>query len=220
MDKIFIGFSLDATGWQFMWVIAIFGGLAGGLAVERFLYIVMKSASGRKKFMADIASLLKAEKIAEAESLAKEGQTPLAKCLYAVLSNRDKGEKGMTKALDEVFLTEAPRVNRYLGMLITMANLATLTGLLGTIFGLIFSFDAVANLPAAQRPQALADGIAVAMGTTFMGLVVAIPLMGIQGYFTLQAERLVEEMEEKSLKVMNLFRLVYPVNWRAKLWVK
>ncbi len=204
MDKVLQGFSMDATGWQFMWVIAIAGGLSFGLVIERFLYIVLKSASGRKKFMADIASLLKAEKVAEATALAKEGKTPLAKCLYAVLSNRDKGESGMTKALDEVFLTEAPRVTRYLGILVTMANLATLTGLLGTIFGLIFSFDAVANLPAAQRPQALADGIAVAMGTTFAGLVVAIPLMAVNGYFTMQAERLIEEMEEKSLKVMNL----------------
>jgi biopolymer transport protein ExbB/TolQ len=85
-----------------------------------------------------------------------------------------------------------------------VANTATLTGLLGTIFGLVKSFDAVANLPAAQRPQALADGIAVAMGTTFMGLVVAIPLMAANGYLTLQSERIVEELEEKSLKVINL----------------
>jgi biopolymer transport protein ExbB len=204
MDKVLQGFSLSSTGWQFMWVIAIFGFAALGLVIERFIFIVMKSASGRKKFMSDVANYLKSERIADATALAKEGTTPLAKCLYAVLSNRDKGEKGMTQALDEVFLTEAPRITRYLALLVTVANLATLTGLLGTIFGLIFSFDAVANLPAAQRPQALADGIAVAMGTTFAGLVVAVPLMGFNGYLTLQAERLIEEMEEKSLKVMNL----------------
>ena len=154
--------------------------------------------------MADMASYLKADKIAEATSLAQKSETPLGKCLYAVLANRDKGEKGMTSAMDEVFLTEAPRINRYLSLMITVANTATLTGLLGTIFGLVKSFDAVANLPAAQRPQALADGIAVAMGTTFMGLVVAIPLMAANGYLTLQSERIVEELEEKSLKVINL----------------
>jgi biopolymer transport protein ExbB/TolQ len=204
MEKVLQGFAMDSIGFQFMWLIALAGGLALGLCVERFIYIVRKSGGGRKKFMADIASLLKAEKVAEATALAKESGLPLGKCLYAVLSNRDKGETGMTKALDEVFLTEAPRITRYLGILVTIANIATLTGLLGTIFGLIFSFDAVANLPAAQRPQALADGIAVAMATTFAGLVVAIPLMGVNGYFLLQAERLIEEMEEKSLKVMNL----------------
>ncbi|MBO7131380.1 MAG: MotA/TolQ/ExbB proton channel family protein, partial [Fibrobacterales bacterium] len=61
-----------------------------------------------------------------------------------------------------------------------------------------------ANKPAAERPTALANGISVAMGTTFLGLVVAIPLLVVNGYLTLQATRLVEEMEEKSLKVMHI----------------
>lgn len=180
------------------------GGAALGLGLERFLYIVVKSGKGRKDFMKSIAGLLKAEKIADAEQYAKASKLPLAKCIYAALANRDKGRDGMERATDEVFLTEAPRINRYLSLMVTLANLATLTGLLGTIFGLILSFDAVANLPAAERPQALADGIAVAMGTTFMGLIVAVPLLALNGYFTMQSTRLIEEMEEKSLKVMNL----------------
>jgi biopolymer transport protein ExbB/TolQ len=204
MDSILRGFSMSQDGWQFMWIILALGFVAAGLCLERFLFIVIKSGKGRKAFMADMASYLKADKIAEATSLAQKSETPLGKCLYAVLANRDKGEKGMTAAMDEVFLTEAPRINRYLSLMITVANTATLTGLLGTIFGLVKSFDAVANLPAAQRPAALADGIAVAMGTTFMGLVVAIPLMAANGYLTLQSERIVEELEEKSLKVINL----------------
>ena len=62
----------------------------------------------------------------------------------------------------------------------------------------------MANLPAAQRPTALANGISVAMATTFLGLCVAIPLLVCNGYLTLQATRLVEEMEEKSLKIMHI----------------
>jgi biopolymer transport protein ExbB/TolQ len=204
MEQVMRGFSPESEGYQFMWVILVLGGLSFGLAAERFLYIILKSSKGRKAFMQNLAGLLKANKIAEAANFANENKLPLGKVMSAILNNRDKGEDGMTKAMDEVFLTEAPRINRYLSIMSTMANLATLTGLLGTIFGLIYTFDAVANKPAAERPQALADGIAVAMGTTFMGLVVAIPLMGAQGYFKMIAERLIEEMEEKGLKVINL----------------
>lgn len=204
MEQIARGFQTTSEGWQFMWVILALGGAAAGLAVERFLYIVLKSSKGRKAFMANLANMLKAEKYAEAANFAKSSQIPLAKVMTAILDNRDKGEKGMTDAMDEVFLTEAPRVNRYLNLLATVANIATLTGLLGTIFGLIYTFDAVANKPAAERPAALADGIAVAMGTTFMGLTVAIPALAVQGYFSLTSERLIEEMEEKGLKVMHL----------------
>jgi biopolymer transport protein ExbB len=204
MGKVIEGFGTDSAGYQFMWIILVLGGAALGLGLERFIYIVVKSGKGRKEFMKSIAGLLKADKIADAEQYAKASQLPLAKCIYAALANRDKGREGMERATDEVFLTEAPRINRYLSLMVTLANLATLTGLLGTIFGLILSFDAVANLPAAERPQALADGIAVAMGTTFMGLVVAVPLLALNGYFTMQSTRLIEEMEEKSLKVMNL----------------
>ena len=197
------GFSVNEAGFIFMWAILAAGGVAFAMRVERFVYIIMKSSKGRVEFMTNIISLLKAEKIAEATSYANSKTIPLAQCIYAVLSNRDKGEKGMSNALDEVFLTEAPKQTRYLSMIMTFANVATLTGLLGTIYGLIFAFDAVANLPAAQRPTALANGIAVAMNTTFLGLLVAIPLMLIYGYLFFQASRIVEEMEEKSLKIMN-----------------
>ena len=76
--------------------------------------------------------------------------------------------------------------------------------MLGTIFGLILAFDAVANVPAAQRAQALATGIAVAMNTTFFGLVVAIPTLIAHGALSTQTEKLVEELDEKATKLVNV----------------
>ena len=108
------------------------------------------------------------------------------------------------KAVDEVYLTEAPRINRYLNLLPAFANIAMLCGLLGTIFGLIMAFDAVANLPAAQRPAALANGISIVMVNTWTGLATAIPILLLHGLLAMQSERLQEEMEEKAVKVMNL----------------
>lgn len=206
MENVIRGFQPSSEGWEFMWVILLIGAVAIGFTIERFIYIMIKSSKGRANFMKDLAGLLNAKKFAEAASFAKSGSMPLAKVMAAILEKRDEAdkEKAMTNAMDEVFLTEAPRVNRYLNLMATIANVATLVGLMGTIYGLIYTFDAVANKPASERPQALADGISVAMGTTLMGLIVAVPTLIAQGVFQMMSERLIEEMEEKGLKVVNL----------------
>jgi biopolymer transport protein ExbB/TolQ len=201
--QVVTSFNTANDGWQYMWIIMIFGLVALGIAIERFITIYLTSAKGRHKFMFGMAQLLKHGKYDEAMQLAGASKLPIAKIIYAVLSNRDKGKDAMNEAREEVYLTEAPRLNRYLSLIQIVASVATLMGLLGTIWGLIYTFDAVANKPAAERPKALADGIAVAMATTYMGLTVAIPLALIQGWLALQSERVIEEMDEKGMKIVN-----------------
>jgi biopolymer transport protein ExbB/TolQ len=89
-------------------------------------------------------------------------------------------------------------------LLPTLANLATLLGLAGTIYGLMLAFDAIANVPAAQRAQALATGISVAMSTTLWGLIIAIPTILVHGFLASRADRIMEEMDEKTAKLINL----------------
>jgi biopolymer transport protein ExbB/TolQ len=198
-------FDPSQAGWQFMWVI-LFVGLAGlGIAVERILYIYIRSSKGRDKFLLDFGRLVADKKYEEAISVCKGSKLPIAAVMGAIISVHDKGKEAIVAASDAAFLTEAPRVNRYLSIVALIASVATLLGLSGTIFGLIITFDAVANKPAAERPQALANGIAVAMGTTLLGLFVAIPLLIIQGFLSMFSERVIQEMEEKGLKVINSF---------------
>lgn len=203
-SQVIISFNPANDGWQYMWVILLVGFVATGIAIERFITIYLKSAKGRHQFMANVANLLKAGKYDEAMNFAGSSQLPIAKIIYTILANREKGKEMMEQAMNEVYMTEAPRVNRYLTLISVTASVATLLGLLGTIWGLIYTFDAVANKPAAERPKALADGIAVAMATTYLGLTVAIPLALVQGWLALQAERVVEEMEEKGVKIINI----------------
>ncbi|MDR1812125.1 MAG: MotA/TolQ/ExbB proton channel family protein [Candidatus Fibromonas sp.] len=198
-------FDPSQAGWQFMWVI-LFVGLAGvGVAVERFIYIYLRSSKGRDKFLLEFGRLMADKKFEEAVTACKMSNLPIAAVLGAIVSVRDKGKDAIVAASDAAFLTEAPRVNRYLSIVALIASIATLLGLAGTIFGLIITFDAVANKPAAERPQALANGISVAMGTTLLGLGVAIPLLIVQGFLSMFSERVIQEMEEKGLKVINSF---------------
>jgi biopolymer transport protein ExbB len=202
MELILKGF--QGEGKFYMSVIIILGLISLAIVAERFFYIFIKSSAGRANFMRNIAQLLQTGRVAEAGHLAASQNFPLAKIISAVLQNKAKGQAAIEKAVDEVYLTEAPRINRYLNLLPAFANIAMLCGLLGTIFGLIFAFDAVANLPAAQRPQALASGISIVMVNTFTGLATAIPILLCHGLLAMQSERLQEEMEEKAVKVMNL----------------
>jgi len=196
-------FSPSQAGWQFMWVI-LFVGLAGvGIAVERFMYIYLRSSKGRDKFLLEFGRLMADKKYGDALSVCKMSQLPIAAVLGAIVSVHDKGKEAIVAASDAAFLTEAPRVNRYLSIVALIASIATLLGLAGTIFGLIITFDAVANKPAAERPAALSNGISVAMGTTLLGLFVAIPLLIVQGFLSMFSERVIQEMEEKGLKVIN-----------------
>ncbi|MDR2999793.1 MAG: MotA/TolQ/ExbB proton channel family protein [Fibromonadaceae bacterium] len=198
-------FNPSEAGWQFMWVILLVGLAGVGIAVERFIYIFLRSSKGRDAFLKDFGTLVAAKKFEEATSMCKASKLPIAAVLGPVIEARDKGKDALVAAADAAFLTEAPRVNRYLSVITLIASVATLLGLAGTIFGLIITFDAVANKPAAERPQALANGISIAMGTTLLGLAAAIPLLMVQGFLTMLSERVIQEMEEKSLKVINSF---------------
>jgi biopolymer transport protein ExbB/TolQ len=190
-------------GWS-MWVILIVGMLGVAITVERVFYLFVKCGLSRGRFMEDLFKILKTGDTPRAIKFAGASDMPIAKVMVSILGNKDKGADAMNKSVDEVFLTENPKILRYTPQIVMVANVATLLGLLGTIYGLILAFDAVANVPAAQRAQALATGISVAMATTFFGLIIGIPLMFIHGVLSAQTDRILEEMDEKSAKLVNI----------------
>ena len=203
MSKMLESFSPDADGFQFMWIILIVFMIGLGFSIERFVYIMLKSSSGRARFLADFGKLISSQQFDQALSLANATNLPIARVMAAIVGAKNQGRDGMQAACDAVFLTEAPLLTRYVSIISVMASISTLLGLMGTIYGLIFTFDAVANKPAAERPKALADGIAIAMGTTLLGLLSAVPLLVIVGILNMNSERLIQEMEEKGLKIIN-----------------
>ena len=199
MSKMLESFSPESDGYQFMWIILAVFVIGLGFTIERIVYIMVKSSKGRAKFLADFA-----KQYDQALSLASSNtKLPIAKVMAAIVGSKAGGREAMQNECDAVFLTEAPRLTRYISMISVMASISTLLGLMGTIYGLIFTFDAVANKPASERAKALSDGIAIAMGTTLLGLLSAVPLLVLVGILNMNSERLIQEMEEKGLKVIN-----------------
>ncbi|MBO5950603.1 MAG: MotA/TolQ/ExbB proton channel family protein [Fibrobacteraceae bacterium] len=203
MGKMLQSFSPESDGWQFMWIILVVFIIGLGFSIERIIYVMLKSGKGRADFLKKFGQLVSSQQYDQALSFAEKSKLPIAKVMASIVANHDKGRDAMVNASDAVFLTEAPRLTRYVSIISVMASISTLLGLMGTIYGLIFTFDAVANKPAAERPKALADGIAIAMGTTLLGLLSAVPLLVIVGLLNMNSERLIQEMEEKGLKIIN-----------------
>jgi biopolymer transport protein ExbB/TolQ len=189
-----------------MWLILMIGVGLLGLVIERALYL-FQAAGNASAFMSGIQKFLKTGDFDKAIKFASsKKKMPLAKAVVEILSNRDRGTKAVQKAVDEVFLTETPKISKNIPMINILANISTMLGLMGTIFGLMMAFDAVANAPAAQRATELAKGISVAMSTTLFGLVVAVPGILAQGILSAKSDKVVEDMDEKTSKLINLIQ--------------
>lgn len=141
---------------------------------------------------------------ADALLLCQNSSSPLAKILVAVLRQQGSSRSHMKEIADEVGGREIVSLQRYLGLLGTIANIAPLLGLLGTVLGMIDAFNTIAAL-GVGTPATLGGGISQALITTAAGLSVAVPMILIHRYLCSRAEQLALEMEEYSLRIVDLF---------------
>jgi biopolymer transport protein ExbB/TolQ len=199
ISSITAGFRGSGAPIMFLIIVVLFLGI--GLMIERIMFFT-KCGSG-KTFLAIIKKHLNSGEIDKAVKYAQNNQSPLARVVAAILQNRGKGVKAVQRLVDETFLQETPRVTRNISFLQAFANMSVLIGLAGTIYGFMEAFDSLANVPAAQRAQALAASIAIVMSSTLWGLIAAIS--NLVGHLLLgnKAEKMLEEMDEKAAKLIN-----------------
>lgn len=198
---LLLGFQSSAG--LIMWVILLCGFVMIALAGERAYYLFLKCDTGNRSLLNVISKYLKTGEYEKAIKHASGVSTPLSKGIVCILSNRSKGAKAIKKSVDEVFLTEGPKIKRNVHYLNMLANVSTLIGLTGTIFGTMECFDAIANAPAAQRAQQLASGISVTMSATLFGLFVAVPSVLTHSVLSGKADKLLEDLDEKTTKLIN-----------------
>jgi biopolymer transport protein ExbB/TolQ len=115
------------------------------------------------------------------------------------------GKEEIQLRMEELILEENSRIENRLGFLPTLANVATLMGLLGTIVGLIQSFAAISNANGAEKARLLADGVSVAMNTTAYGLIVAVPALVMYAVLQNRANKLMEDLQKASLRMFIWF---------------
>lgn len=185
-------------------ILAVFVlGLA--IAVERLL-VISATESKTNRVWKQLTPMLKANDLARAENVLQKQSTPLARVLqYGLAKLRVNASRNAVEAaMEEGIMEVMPELEKRTHYLATLANIATLLGLLGTIIGLIQAFTAVASADPAEKADLLSASISVAMNTTAFGLVAAIPLILIHSFLAAKTTRLVDNIEMATVKCLNL----------------
>jgi biopolymer transport protein ExbB len=172
------------------------------ITVERFLVIARASAINASKLVADVCQRVERGDVRSAIDLVKDPVTPAQKVARALLEAGTREESKLMNAAEGAATLSLPPLSRRLPHLNTLANTATLLGLLGTIFGLVTAFSAVGAADASQRSAFLAAGISQALATTAFGLIVAVPALVVHGFLVGKLERVVEQVDEVSIKLI------------------
>lgn len=128
---------------------------------------------------------------------------PSAEVAREAIKRAHQPEELIINAIEITRNRFAEKIQKRTSYLATIANVATLLGLLGTIAGLIESFSAVGHADPQQKAAILANGISTAMNATMLGLGVAVPCMIVFSFFINKANRLIAELDETGLTVMD-----------------
>jgi biopolymer transport protein ExbB len=176
-----------------------------GLAVflERFYTIVVRNKINGRAFIERVIALVRGGKIDDAIKLCAQSNAALPDMGLLILRSRSRDEADLQSVADAAALAVMPKLTRRLQYLPMLANVATLLGLFGTIYGLREAFASVASASAAERSAKLAAGIAIALNATGFGLLVAIPLSVAHAYLVSQSEGIIEQVDEFSVRLVN-----------------
>jgi len=190
-------------GGSFMYVILLLFIAGMSIIVERVLYISFKNRIDTVAFVNRILELIQRGNYANAIEFCRMSQAALPRIVGAGLEEAGKRPKDIQQAFELASMIEIPKLEKRTAFLGAIANVATLMGLLGTIFGLISSFAAVANAPAAEKAMLLTAGISVAMNTTALGIIVAIPCMLAHSYLQEQTSAIKEQINVNVVRIYN-----------------
>ncbi len=191
-------------GGIFMYIILIVWGFGVGIAIERFRKLSYQYHVDGPSFMNELQRFILSNDIQGAIRICSGSKAALPKVLKSGLKRANQDQNQIQNAIDATALEVIPKIESRIGYLQLVANISTLLGLLGTIQGLIQSFAAVAQADPAQKSELLTMGIAVAMNTTFLGLICAISIMVIHAILSSKAEKIVAEIDEFSVKLMDM----------------
>ncbi|HJL17621.1 MAG TPA: MotA/TolQ/ExbB proton channel family protein [Sandaracinaceae bacterium LLY-WYZ-13_1] len=200
----------EEGGWG-MYPILVWQIIAIGIIIERAIYLY-RSSINKDVFLATMQKCILAGDVARAIKLCSAANAPLARIVKAGLMKVNRPDAEVQAAMDEAALRELPKVEARTGYLALLANLAMLSGLLGTVTGLIVAFGAVANADASSKATMLAKGISEAMNCTAFGLFAAI--LALLGFAVLngKTQSLLDDINGATVQVMNLV-----VNNRSKI---
>jgi biopolymer transport protein ExbB len=191
---------IEAAGWP-IWPLIIASILALAIIFERFYTLRRGQILPIGLLKQSLETLQRGGMDPQQIRALAEG-SPLGRVLAAGIRNLNSSREVMKESLEETGRAVAHDLGRYLTTLGTIAAVAPLLGLLGTVIGMVEIFGS--QTPTGGNPAVLAHGISVALYNTAFGLIVAIPSMIFYRFFRGKVDALLTEMEQQALKLVEI----------------
>ena len=201
MDSIIRFFQEGGT---FMYPIGIVLAIGLAITLERFIFLSREKSSNRQAFE-DVLPMLQKRDFRAALNYTNSADAKIATIFSSGINRISSGRRDdIELAMEEGVMEAIPQLEKRTQYISTLANIATLMGLLGTIMGLISAFTAVANAAPADKATLLSNSISIAMNTTAFGLMAAIPLLLCHTFLQAKTNEIIDSIEMAGVKFLNI----------------
>jgi biopolymer transport protein ExbB len=195
--------TLLSYGGSVLWVLLLTSAVAIAVFLERFLHC-HRAQINSTEFLNGVRTVLKRNNVVEALSICDATPGPVARLVKVAILNRDQGRERVREALEEAGSIEVPRLERKLNLLATIAQLAPLIGLLGTVLGFIRMFGEMQSKGLTAHVGDLSAGIWQALICTAVGLAIAIPAHAGYNYLVSRINSIVLDMERSATEIVHI----------------
>jgi len=191
------------SGGAIAWIIVGLGSFAVLLCFARVIYLKSSSRS-TSHLTQQVSELVKDNKLEEAAEFCKKKRGSIARVVAATIRNLHQSRDHLEDIISENILHESSTIDRFGTFILVIAAVAPLLGLLGTVTGMIATFDVITEFGTGD-PKLLSGGISVALITTQIGLIVAIPILLIGNLLSGWSEKIKHDMEKSALRITNIY---------------
>ena len=192
-----------SKGGPVLWLLLVISAVAGAVFVERFLHC-HRAQINSTEFLNGVRTVLKRNNVVEALSICDATPGPVARLVKTAILNRDQGREQVREALEEAGAAEVPRLEEKLNLLATIAQLAPLIGLLGTVLGFMQTFSSMQEAGLNAHVGQLSSGVWRALVCAAAGLAVAIPTHAGYNYLVSRINSIVLDMERSATEIVQI----------------
>jgi len=192
-----------SQGGLVLYLILLASAVAIVVFIERFLHC-HRAQINSIEFLNGVRTVLKRSNVVEALSICDATPGPVARLVRTAILNRENGRERVREALEEAGLAEVPRLEEKLNLLATIAQLAPLLGLLGTVVGLMDLFSSMQNAGLHAQMRDVSTGVWKALLCAAAGLAVSIPTHAGYNYLVSRVNSIVLDMERAATEIVNV----------------
>jgi len=191
-----------ASGGVIAYIIVILGILAAVMLVSR-VYFLLQSTSNTSQLLEQVSGLVAGNRFEEALELCHPSRGAASRVLAATIRHLHTDPDHLEDIISESILHETPFLEKFESAITVFAAVAPLLGLLGTVTGMISTFDVITEYGSGD-PKLLSGGISEALVTTELGLMVAIPTLLLGSLLSSWSDRIKTAMERAALRITNI----------------